>query len=193
MLSSSRPFRRATVAALAGGLVASGVLTALATTAVSTATAAPSARTTHAARSLPTCPSSSIVAWLNTAGQGTAGAVVYELQFTNISGHACSLSGPPKVVAVDHAGNQLGKAASRSGAHLPITVPKDGQQSVQAMLQIEEAGNFPASSCHPTWAAGLKVTPPGSSTATTIPFPFMACAKASGPVYMFVHRVKKES
>ena len=57
------------------------------------------------------------------------------------------------------------------------------------MLRIVEAGNYPASKCGRVTAAGLRVYPPGQSSAKTIPFPFEACSR-SGPAHLAIGPVK---
>jgi len=48
---------------------------------------------------------------MDTQGDGAAGSVYYTLQFTNLSGHACTLRGYPGVSAVSLSGHQLGAPA----------------------------------------------------------------------------------
>lgn len=65
-----------------------------------------------------------------------------------------------------------------------VSLANDASDAVT--LQIVEAGNFPASSCHLVTAAGLRVFPPNQRAAKVVPFPFAACSR-SGPVYLTVH------
>jgi hypothetical protein len=46
-------------------------------------------------------------------------------------------------------------------------------------------GNFPASRCRATNAAGLRVFPPNQRASKVVPFPLRACAKAA-VAYLFV-------
>ena len=59
----------------------------------------------------PRCATSGLVVWMDTQGDGAAGSVYYTLQFTNLSGHACTLRGYPGVSAVSLSGHQLGAPA----------------------------------------------------------------------------------
>src|ERR1700745_1341644 len=62
-----------------------------------------------AAPANPPCKTSGLVIWSNNgAGGGTAGSVFYKLRFTNLSGHTCTLTGFPKVSAVNLAGKRIG-------------------------------------------------------------------------------------
>ena len=139
--------------------------------------------TTSAAR----CASSGLVAWVNTQGDGTAGSIYYKLEFTNLSGHSCTLTGYPGVSAIDLNGHQLGSPAARNPSHVGA-VSLANRASATAVLRIAEAGNFPNSTCHRVSAAGLRVYPPNQTAAKLIPFPFDACSR-TGPVYLSVEAV----
>ena len=91
-----------------------------------------------AAASAPSCATSGLVIWLNTEGNGTAGSIYYQLEFTNQSGHTCTLRGYPGVSAVDLSGHQLGSAASRNTVRAPhLVMLADGKTGV-AVLRITE-------------------------------------------------------
>ena len=130
-----------------------------------------------------------LVVWLDTRGDGAAGSVYYNLKFTNLSGHACTLLGYPGVAAVDLDGRQLGSAASRNH-HTPARLVRLASGgTVSAVLQITEARNFPSANCRPVTAAGLRVYPPNQTTSKLIPFPIGACLRA-GPVYLHVEATR---
>jgi hypothetical protein len=131
---------------------------------------------------VPPCSTSRLVVWLDTMGSGTAGSVYYELMFTNLSGHACTLTGYPGVSAVSLSGRQLGAAASRIPAHVPSSVTIAAGQSAKALLQIVVAGNYPSSLCGYVTAAGLRVYPPNQTASKLVPFPFSACTKTSAQI-----------
>lgn len=141
------------------------------------------------------CKASGLVAWLNTTGDGAAGSSYYMLEFTNLSGHSCTLDGYPGVSGVNLAGHRLGSAASRNPAHAPrvITISSATNlnavnSSAVAVLRITDVGNYPQAMCRPVSAAGLRIYVPGARTATVIPFPFRACSR-SGPIYLSVEAV----
>jgi hypothetical protein len=140
------------------------------------ANAAVTARTTR-------CATSGLVIWLNhTAGAGTAGSVYYSLQFTNLSGRACTLQGYPGVWALNLSGHQISSAASRETSQRPRSVTLAAGATASALLRIVDAGNFPPSSCRQMTAAGLRVYPPCQSASKLVPFPFAACAGARDSV-----------
>ena len=123
----------------------------------------------------PACSGSGLVNWLDTQGNGAAGTIYYKLQFTNLSGHTCTMNGYPGVSAVGLTGHQIGGAAARVGASIhPLVLIKGA--TVRANLGIVQAGNFSVGSCHPTTAAGLRVYAPNQTASNIIPFPFTACA-----------------
>jgi hypothetical protein len=150
------------------------------------ATASPAATTA----TTPRCATSGLVIWLETQGNGALGSIYYNLDFTNLSGHACTLVGYPGVSAVNLGGHTLGSAASRDNFHAPVVVTLAAGATARAVLRIVEAGNFPPSTCRPLTAAGLRVYPPNQTASKVVPFPFSACSR-SGPVYLSVRVVQK--
>jgi Protein of unknown function (DUF4232) len=143
--------------------------------------AATSARTTAK------CATAGLVVWLDTQGDAAAGSVYYKLEFTNLSGHACTLLGFPGVSAVDLGGHQLGSGGSRAASTSHLVTVANGA-TASAVLRITVAGNFPNSTCHRVTAAGLRVYPPNQTASKTIPLPFEACS-SSGPVFLSVRAV----
>jgi hypothetical protein len=137
----------------------------------------------------PKCATSGLVVWLDTRGNGTAGSVYYKLKFTNLASHSCHLLGYPGVSGVNLAGRRLGSAASRNHSHIPNMVTLARGATASAVLQIIQADNFSAASCHQVTAAGLRVFPPNQRASKVIPFPFRACSRA-GPVYLSVQAVR---
>jgi Protein of unknown function (DUF4232) len=138
---------------------------------------------------VPACSTSGLVVWLNTNGNGAAGSIFYKLEFTNQSGHKCTLAGYPGVSAVDLARHQLGSPAARNRTRRPRTITLANGKTATAILRIVEAGNFPPSACHQRPAAGLRVFPPNRVASKIVPFPFSACARR-GPVYLTVAAVR---
>jgi len=153
-------------------LIAPLVAAALFATAVIAAPAATAA-------SAKPCSSSGLVIWAGEEfGGGSAGHVAYRIEFTNLSGHTCTVSGYPKVSAVNLKGKRIGAAATHgSGSKVGAITLKNGEAAV-ATLQIAEALNFPKKQCHPTLAAGLRIGVPGGSGAKVAPLAFETCAAA---------------
>jgi len=171
----------------------SAVALALALAAAAALAVSPVANASHArTAAVPACTTSGLVVWINTTGNGTAGSIYYTLEFTNLSGHSCTLTGYPGVSAVDLAGHRLGSAGGRdhfSPAHTVTLTASGAHQTATATLRIVEAGNFPGSACAITTAAGIRVYPPNQTASKVVPFPFSACSHA-GPVILTVRVVQ---
>ncbi|MGO8959431.1 MAG: DUF4232 domain-containing protein [Streptosporangiaceae bacterium] len=138
----------------------------------------------------PLCQTPGLVIWLDTTGNGAAGTIYYNLHFTNLSGHACTLNGFPFLFAVNLAGHQVGPRAKfrKPSPHL---VTLGNGKTATAVLGIVDTGVFPASACHAVTAAGLRVYPPNQTRAKLVPFPFSACSRAHGPTSLYVGAVTK--
>jgi Protein of unknown function (DUF4232) len=177
---------------------------AASTAADSTSTASTAAVSTPAVASTPECATSGLVVWMDTAGQAYAGGVSYTLNFTNLSGHACTLYGYPGVWAVTLSGSPIG-SSSTGGTIPPTMVTLADGATATSTLQIADPANF-GTACFlpgqtpapgrpgrlPT-AAGLRVEPPNprSFTSKVIPFPFKACyGTSAGPVYLYTTPVR---
>jgi len=123
------------------------------------------------------------------AGHGRiAGAGVSTLEFTNVSGVACALSGYPGVAAYGAGGAQIGNAAGRDtsvAARRIVLAP--GATARAAVLASVSAG-----SCRPVVATGLRVVPPGQSAARYIRHAIPACGLAGrrAPVFLHVRAVQ---
>ena len=156
-----------------------------------TAVAAAASPTGHArataGSSSPGCVTSELVVWLNTEGFGFAGGFVYSLEFTNLSGHTCSLSGYPGVSAVTLDGHRIGHAAARGVSKVTLVSLASGATTTAA-LQIENVRHYDSAECHQVAAAGLMVYPPHQVTYKLVPFPFEACS-LKDTVYMGVKAV----
>lgn len=162
----------------------------------------PSGPAVSSAAGVPSCTTANLDVWLNTDGNGAAGSSYYNLNFTNLSAHACTLRGYPGVSGITQAGIQLGSAASRNPEHAPSPVTltsartangfsdNTSRNTATVILQITDVYNFPAASCGPITAAGLRIYPPGQKESTVVPFPFVACANSKS-VYLHTEAVQK--
>ena len=156
--------------------------------AASAASAAPTRPALHA--TAPACETPGLVIWLDTNGKVTTGNAFFNLQFTNLSGHTCTLNGFPFVTAVSLTGSQVGRRAAFDRTITPQSVTLKQGATVKAVLQIEDVGNIPPAECKPVTAAGLRVFPPNQTRAKVVPFPFGACS-ASKVNFLFVQPVTK--
>jgi Protein of unknown function (DUF4232) len=176
---SPRRLAGAAAAACAAALIP---VAALAATASPASPAAPAA-----AASAPGCPTAGLVVWMNNE-QGAAGTFYSNLNFTNLSGHTCTLRGHPGVSAVNLGGGRLGQPAAWPSATLPTVTLANGATAT-AVLAITDVGVFPPGDCHQVTAAGLRVYPPNQFTSKVVPYPFGACTTAQ--VFMHVGAVHK--
>ena len=116
------------------------------------------------------CTTGNLSVRLGAAG-GAAGSTYEPLVFTNKGSATCTLDGYPGVAFVaPQSGKQVGAAASRNPQHPATSVSLAGGASASAMLQIANHANYPASTCNATSVSGLRVYPPGSTTAIYVPF-----------------------
>jgi len=136
------------------------------------------------------CATPRLVVWVvPNSGGGAAGSFFYDLNFTNLSGHVCTLAGYAGVSSIDLRGRQVGSAAGRNPQTPFRVVTLRPGDTASAVLQISQAANFPAGDCHLVDAAGLRVYPPGAFASKVAPLPFSACSRR-GPVYLHVERVR---
>jgi Domain of unknown function (DUF4232) len=175
-LLASRPKRVFGAAGLA--CVALGVIAALTIEAAAPAAASRAGASGAAASAAPRCKTSALDIWFeNEIGGGTAGSVYYRFQFTNLSRHACTLIGYPKVLAVNLAGRRIGSRATDDRSERPRLLRLAPGSSAPALIRIGDAGNFPRSACRPVTVAGFRVYPPGNAASRLVPFPFRVCSK----------------
>ena len=157
----------------------------------SAAYAATSSPTAPAAAAIPQCAAAfgqdgNVSAWVPAnQGNGAAGTTYYPLEFTNISGHACSLFGYPGVSAVSGTGKQLGSPAgwgSLSSARRVLLAPG---ATAHTRLAIHDVHAYTKGACEPEDTVELRIYLPDQRLATTAAFSFEACSRA-GIVYMSI-------
>jgi len=116
------------------------------------------------------CATANLSVRLGAAG-GAAGSTYEPVVFTNKGSTTCTLDGYPGVAFVaPQTGKQVGAAASRNAQHAASLVTLATGASASAMLQVVNHANFPASTCSPTSVSGLRVYPPGATTAAYVAF-----------------------
>jgi hypothetical protein len=115
----------------------------------------------------------------SSAGGGAAGSTYVPIDFTNTSGRACSMYGYPGVSFVTtRGGSQIGAAAVRNSGFSSVPVTLAAHASAHAWLQVAEAGNYPASSCHMVTATWLRVFPPANTAPAYVSHTFSACSSS---------------
>lgn len=127
---------------------------------------------------------------------GAAGSSYYPLHFTNTGSAACTITGYPGVSFVaPGGGQQVGAAATRSGDATPTATLAPGAEAT-ATVQVASYQNFDPGTCAPTAVSGLRVYPPGSTTAAYVAFPGgnqQACSKdlsSTGSSELIIRPVK---
>ena len=165
----------------------SAALAAAAVGAPAIALAATSAPAATARPAVAACETPGLVIWLTSDGAG-AGSSFYTLNFTNLSGHSCTLDGFPFVHTVNLKNAVIGRRAAFVHKPAPTTVTIKNGATATASLQVVDVLNFPKSACGPTTAAGFSVFPPNQQRAKIVPLPIGACTKM-GENFMSVGRV----
>jgi hypothetical protein len=156
------------------GAAAIACAAALIPVAALAATAAPAA---PAAAAPPACQTAGLVMWLAN-GNAAAGTFYYDLNFTNLSGHACTLRGHPGVSSVNLADGRVGTPAGwRNPGNARLrTIRLANGATATAVLAVTDVFNYPAGVCHQVRVAGLRVIPPNQFTAKLVPYPIEACS-----------------
>jgi hypothetical protein len=183
--------------------VATSIIASLAiVTVLSTTLISGNATLAGATTGAPRCTTGDLVVWLDTMGNGAAGSSYYNLEFTNVSAHTCSMSGYPGVSAVNGAGAQIGTAAGHNPTHpaalitLSSAAANGGQggfaspNTATVIFNITDAGNYANSACERVVSSGLRVYPPDQTASKIIPYPFTTCAKR-GPLILHVEPIQK--
>jgi hypothetical protein len=119
-------------------------------------------------------------------GNGAAGTIYYPLEFTNISGHTCSMFGYPGVSALDHNFRQLGSPARWGSLAGARTVNLAPGATAHAILAYHDVVVSTTAGCDPVNTTfQLRVYPPDQRGATFAFFGLEACSHA-GPSYLGV-------
>ena len=194
----SRNGRRA-IAVMAGAAVAALAVTSVAFAATSSTASPGSAAARVASAAIPACTAAlgqqgNVSAWVaDGQGNGAAGTIYYPLEFTNLSGHTCSMHGFPGVSAIGRGGQQLGSPAnweSGGGFGTPRTVNVAPGATVHAILAYHDVAVSTESGCDPVNTTfELRVYPPDERGATFAFFDLEACSHA-GPIYLSVGPIK---
>ncbi len=141
----------------------------------------------------PGCAAAGLRVRLDTAVAGVAAGTYYvPLEFTNTSSSACALSGYPAVALTSGlSGSQIGTEAAVDRSVPAAAVTLAPGAIAHAWLGIASTANFPARTCKPVTAAGLRVVVPGSESASYLADRVPACkAAVPGNGILLVHPVQ---
>lgn len=181
----SRSARRAGVVVAAA--VATGLIVATAAFATGTSDTVLTSDTARAATVAPACTAADLGVWFAVSqGNGAAGTIYYPLEFTNLSGHACTMYGFPGVSVLGRGGVQLGSSANWDHTTAPRLVTLAAGATAHAVLAWHDVAVYTEAGCDRSGtAAELRVYPPNQYSATDAEFNLESCAHA-GPRYLTV-------
>lgn len=152
------------------------------------ASAAPRSASQSGAAGL--CRPTQLSVWQGIPGDGTAGSIYYELEFSNTSHRTCTLNGYPYVFAVNANGSRLGRVAGFDPRFAPRTVSLRPGATAHALLRLTDVGVFDPRRCRPVTSAGLRVFAPNNTQSSTIPEQLRVCSARRGPVDLSVRVVR---
>lgn len=141
----------------------------------------------------PRCDGSQLVAWHRSRSSAGLGTNYTVFDLTNVSKHACSISGVPTLVALGVDGRAIGEAAKRGS--LPNEA-KEGPVPIAAgdsaiFRASWEADVFGPGECRPRIVAGYRVVLPGAARRQSVPFPsFGRCTNAATKRSFSVGRIE---
>jgi hypothetical protein len=155
--------------------------------AIAACVAASSSAAAQAAPTIPACAGTTIGAWIAVSqGSEASGTTYYPLEFTNIGGRTCSLSGYPVVSAISRAGVRLGSPAGRGLLTIAPRVVLAPGATAHTTLAYHGRLVSTGAGCGPVEGAfELRVYLAGQNRATYAAFGFQACSHA-GHVYLTV-------
>lgn len=183
MIVVTRTARRMAVAAAIAAVAA----VTLALDVPVTTSAALTLTAARAAASTPKCAAADLGVWVAyDQSQGAAGTLIYPLEFTNLSHHACTLHGFPGVSALGRNGKQLGSPAAWDHAVKARTVRLAPGATAHAMLAYSDVitGNCPSASKRTAFA--LRVYPPDRRKADHAFWSLAACTAKGSSHFMRV-------
>ena len=151
---------------LAAGIGIAGAAILLPTAALASSATSGSASHPAVAR----CTAANTRIWYGLPGDGAAGHVFFQLQFSNIGHSTCSFFGYPGVSALDIHGNQVGLPATHSGPKVMVTLAPGATGHV--VLEVTDAGLV---CVHSKSAVTLRVFPPGQFHSQLVGFPSQGC------------------
>ncbi len=155
------------------------------------ATQAPAAATESPAPvPAPRCALSGLRISVETGSRVTTQTTRYALDFTNVGGVPCSLTGYPGVAAYQGDGTEVGDAAVRdtsvAAARVVLAPGQTAHASLDASLSVR---------CRPVRVAGLRVVPPGQPAGRYVKRSLTACAAQAprGEDYLQVRAIQPGS
>jgi hypothetical protein len=81
-------------------------------------------------------------------------------------------------VSLANGTTQVGPGATRSTTTAASLVTLAPNATANAVVQVADAGNFPASTCGPKPTSAIKIYPPNQTVAVYVPYSTSACTKS---------------
>ncbi len=136
-----------------------------------TAAATPPGSATGSPAAAPRCGLSGLRISVGAGSRVTTAVTRYPLDFTNVGGAPCTLTGYPEVAAYQGDGTEIGDASVRdtsvAAARVLLAPGQTAHTSLDASLSAR---------CRPVRVTGLRVVPPGQSAARDVKRSLTACA-----------------
>ncbi|HEX4788297.1 MAG TPA: DUF4232 domain-containing protein [Actinospica sp.] len=177
-VGSSTPSSGATTSPATGTTASAGTASTTGAGTSTTATGATgggSGSGSGAGTSLSTCQAAQLSGSIGSS-QGTAGSVYVDVVFKNTGSRPCTLAGYPGVsFGAGSPVHQVGQPADRNTQVSPATVTLLPNGHAYAVLQVGDAGNYPASTCDPTPTTSLQVYPPNNTGRISVAYSSTGC------------------
>ncbi|MBP0455901.1 DUF4232 domain-containing protein [Streptomyces montanisoli] len=122
----------------------------------------------------PACKTSQLRITATNRSSG-AGHTTFQLMFQNTGSSPCTLSGYPGVSFVKGHDTQLGKAASRTEAKVPIVTLIPDSHAYADVRTVNGQSGYSAAKCDLTTVPTLRVYPPNQKESTDIPWNEKEC------------------
>jgi hypothetical protein len=131
----------------------------------------PPAAATRSTGTAPRCGMSGLRISVGAGSRVTTAVTRYPLDFTNVGGAPCTLTGYPEVAAYQGDGTEIGDASVRDTSVVAARVLLAPGQTAHTSLDASLSAR-----CRPVRVTGLRVIPPGQSAARDVKRSLTACA-----------------
>ena len=99
-----------------------------------------------------------LVIWFDTGGRGEAGRRGFNLEFTNLGGHACKVAGFPEFrPSASRGSTSRARGSADHSRHNPGGATCTGGDGDFGRVQLTDTGNFPSANCHQVLAAASRL------------------------------------
>jgi hypothetical protein len=151
---------------------------------------APRAVATPSSAAAPRCDVAGLRISLGAGSRVTTAVTRYPLDFTNVGGVPCTLTGYPEVAAYQGDDTEVGDVADKDSSAAATRVLLAPGQTAHASLDASLSAR-----CRPVRVSGLRVVPPGQSAARYVKRSLTACSVhvPSGGDYLSVRAIQPGS